>query len=484
MSDRKRRIEDLLETGSRPEPPPDLLDSIRREIPDQIGSGEARRSFSGAWLVAAALLLIAGGGWLTSMLLRAPDHRTVIDGGFPAEKAARPADMAPPATAPPEIVDSAAIQREQTASEEIGSTRLRSEFEGALRTAPPPRPMVADVTSGAAVEADREDSATSRSLFAPEPSAALGARPVAAAPAPPPPTVAETRDEVRPAGAALATAADQSETATAKVSGGMPAATRAQRGELVPVQSRLDEATFAEQETERQTSWETIREHLEQGELPPPETVDVDALISRFDYGDQPPRRSWTVSLFVEGGAARFDPARRKMVRIGLRAAAARGPVATEAMLQVEFDPEVVSLYRRVGTDVERQPGDETATIEIGAIDSETALSWLFEVHLLPDTRLDQIVATATLSYLPPDRDTPLELARSLNVGHVGRHTSSRPLRTAALAGAWAELLAGIQPDISLADLSREASDLSRMQGEAAELASLVLDTVRIIGRR
>jgi hypothetical protein len=485
MSDRKSRVEDLLAPASLPKPPPDLLGAIQREIPDQIGSGETRRSFRGAWLVAAALLLVAGGGWLTSVLLRAPDHRTVTDGGvFSAEKAGEPLGRTMRETAPPEIAESAAIEWDRTADEGVGSTGLRSELEGPVSPAPPPRPMVAEVSSAA--EPVREDFEASPSPFAPETSFASGTTTVAAAAAPPPPAVAEIDRDARPGSEALAADAEESvvQAATAKVAGGRAAATRAYRGEIDAVQPLEDAVPAVEPEPEPRTSWETIREHLGQGALPPPEAVDVDALISRFDYGDRPPRRSGTVSLFVEGGAAGLDPGRRKIVRVGLRAAPARGAVATEAMLQIDFNPEVVSLYRRIGTDVERQPGDEPATIEIGAIDSDEALSWLFEVHLLPDVRLDHVVTTASLSYLPPDGDAPLQLARSLNVGHVGRHTSSRSLRTAALAGAWAELLAGIQPDISLADLSREASDLRRMRGEPGELAGLVLETVRIIGRR
>jgi hypothetical protein len=483
MSERKSRIEELLEPRKRPEPPPDLLDSIRGEIPDRIGSGETRRRFSGAWLAAAVVVLVAGGGWLTVTLLRAPDHRTVADGSL-AVRQSETFEAAPPATEPTateeDFVESG---REQQASTREVRGRVAGEFEEPLRAEPPPAPVIAQSVPRPAAESAREDSDLSFPGFSPEPPPPPPVAPPAAPGAPPPPPA---RDRVRVASEEslrVGAQEDAADVATAKVARETAvAATVSAREAAEPARPAREEAV-AEPERDPATSWDAIREHLERGTLPPAEMVDPDEIISRFDYGDRPPRRSRAVSLFVEGGAARIDPIRRKTVRVGIRSAAGlRGPAATEASLLVDFDPDVVALYRRIGTDAERRPGEETESVEIGEIGPDRSHSWLFEVHLLPDTRLDQVMATARLSYLPPKGEVT-EIVHNLNVGHVGRHTSSQSVRTAALAGAWAELLAGIGPEISLADLTREAEDLSRLRGEPAELARLVLDTVRIIGR-
>jgi hypothetical protein len=400
--------------------------------------------------------------------------------------------MAPAATEPPaREEDFGGTGREQETSTREVRTGVAEEFEGALRSEPPPPPVIAQATPRPAVEVDREDLALSTSSFSPEkPPPPAGAPAVPSAPPPPPASTESWESERVAREETFRTGAheDAGEGAAAKVSeetAVAAVATRRSVGEAVESTIVLREEAPAEPERDHATSWGTIRGHLERGVLPPPEIVDLDELISRFDYGDRLPRRSGSVSLFVEGGAARVDPIRRKMVRVGIRSVAELGePAATRAMLLVDFDPDVVALYRRIGTDAERRPGEEPELIEIGEIGSDTARSWLFAVYLLPDTRLDQEVATARLSYVPPRGDVPLQIVHNLNIGHVGRHTSSQSVRTAALAGAWAELLAGIRPEISLADLTREAEDLGRLGGESAELARLVLDTVRIIGRR
>jgi hypothetical protein len=488
MSERKSRIEELLEPRTRPEPPPDLLDSIRQEIPERIGSGETRRRFRGAWLVAAVVVLVAGGGWLTVTLLRAPDHRTVADGSL-AVRQSETFELAPAATEPAAPAeDFVEPGREQQTSTREVPARVADEFEEPLRAEPPPAPVIAQAAPRPAAESPREDSDLSFPGFSPEPPPPPPVvAPAAPGAPPPPPAPAETRDRVRVASEEslrVGAQEDAADVATAKVARETAVAATVSAPEAAEKPRPDRSEAVAEPERDHAPSWDAIREHLERGELPPAEVVDPDELISRFDYGDSRPRRSRAVSLFIEGGAARIDPIRRKTVRVGIRSAAGlRGPAATEATLLVDFDPDVVALYRRIGTDSERRPGEEAEPIEIGEIGSDRSHSWLFEVHLLPDTRLDQVMATARLRYLPPKGDVPTQIVHNLNVGHVGRHTSSRSVRTAALAGAWAELLAGIRPEISLADLTREAEDLSRLGGEPAELARLVRDTVRIIGR-
>ncbi|MDX1582905.1 MAG: hypothetical protein R3338_04820 [Thermoanaerobaculia bacterium] len=220
--------------------------------------------------------------------------------------------------------------------------------------------------------------------------------------------------------------------------------------------------------------YEEIHEMILDGELPDPEGVRVDTVVSHFDYGDRPPWRRGMVSVFMEGGAAPFSPTRWRTVRIGVRARESESPIASNARITLELDPDTVTLFRRIGDlSIQRVTEDSPVVIDIGRIPSDFSASWLLEVKLNPDVHLDQMIARTTLEYESDGRKG--EIDRVLRVGHVARtwRTSSSSLQLAILAGVWAEILTGERSGAIL-DLTYLANQLRAGSEEARGLVRLI----------
>ncbi|MEZ5332364.1 MAG: hypothetical protein R2991_10005 [Thermoanaerobaculia bacterium] len=90
-----REIEERLTAGPKPVPPPDLLESIVDEIPEDLGAGAGDRGSSTPWWkLAAAVVLLVGGGLLARQMMRETSTVTEFVEGDSKTRGIREDDVA------------------------------------------------------------------------------------------------------------------------------------------------------------------------------------------------------------------------------------------------------------------------------------------------------------------------------------------------------------------------------------------------------
>ncbi len=153
--------------------------------------------------------------------------------------------------------------------------------------------------------------------------------------------------------------------------------------------------------------------------------------------------------------------------------------VAEDAKVQVEFDPGTVERWRLLGyanrAVADRDfRADRIDAGEVGAGESATAL---YEVRLRREARGSDRVATLRLRWKSVDSREVRELAQDLRVRELGRDLgrASRDLRVAALAGLFAERLAGTPAgrEIPWRELTRLAEALAEDDARDSDVRSL-----------
>lgn len=471
MDDRERRLGDALRKGPAPSPPPGLNQAIKDEIPEVIPSASGSLTTRGQWwAIAAALVMMVGAGWLalnligsdptSSTTMIADRPRTVGDEALPSPTAeSRKAEEAVTPKMVPQAPAEATMDRDETAVAEIQPSLGNSaDVAGNERFAPaPPQPPA--VASPPPPSLGRQERARPQEdrVETPSPPTAVA---IAESAAPEPQRSAASRDQAPVAGSIT-------------VEGFAPAT------ELLQKQMLADQSPPA-------LAYEEIRDSILDGRLPARESVDVDALINHFDYGDRPPWRRGNVSVLLEGGAASFLPSHWRTVRVGIRSTRGLETIGRDATVVVRFDPASVALYRPVGTStIHHADREPSFTIPLGDLPPDYAHSWLFEVKFLTEIGLDQTVAAATLEY-DASGDRAVQIERDLRVGHVAStwSSSSPTLRTATLVGAWAESLSGISHGIDPVELLHHARELATAPDadeSVAELTDMIDQTVRLL---
>ena len=248
------------------------------------------------------------------------------------------------------------------------------------------------------------------------------------------------------------------------------------------------------------------RRSLAAGRLPPPGAVRVEDFVSSFSYGDEPPVRD-DFAVRAEGAPTPFAPdAGTRLLRFNIRGWEARTEkkaaetpqtVARDARARVEFNPEVVSRWRLVGSEDraaltrEKLGGDIGPAGQVGAGQSVTAL---YEVHLKPGVSGSQTIATLHLRFRAADGGGARETTRDLRVADLAPSWEKAPpgLRLASLAAELAEVLRGSTgaKNAGLDDLLRRARQLSAelakspQAAEAVDLVRMVEETVRLKRQR
>lgn len=484
MSDREQRIADALRNAPRQDPPTGLNRRIKEEIPEVIvpAGGRATRGWQG-WLVAAALVVMVGAAWLAVRLM-APEsgvpvtriaeadlkpssrQKDAVAEDFLAEEPA-PEDATEPlnqSAASAEPARSSPEQRFEPSPEQKRAQRLDIE-SGAVASPPPaPAPASPPAETMRKEEPSREEAQTARRR---NQTTAIGAV-----------TAPAAADAVAKSSSAPAFRIEEREQDQQVDEDALELA-------IAPTADELG-VHFSDGER-RRSEFDELRDTIFGGSLPPPGSIDVEAVIHHFDYGDKPPWRRGRVSLFIEGGAAPFSSSRWRTVRVGIRSAPAESIITENAVLEIGFDPGGAQFYRRFGQrEIHRTADEPSATIEIGRIPPDDSQTWLFEVSLSPEARLDQTVAMATLRFETPDGSEVVR-DRSLDVGHISRtwNMTSSSLQLAAVAGTWAELLANPRSKINRIDLGQRAAALSdrKTDPEVLELTRLIEETVRLMNR-
>lgn len=413
MSRTDRQLARLLRAEEPPEPPPELLETLRRDIPQlppapRYPKGKVEelhpRPFLG-WMAAAASVVMALGASMLALRVAreapppgetaavvAPQESAVAQaipepGAAPAVPAAEP--EAPSVEIAPQVGDMRADRDGAQALE-----RLRAAAPVLPPAAePPPEAEEFGAAGFRAVEEtseDREGAEEGRAAVTSEPplldsrrqetASSVAADELARVPS--------SADSPAPAGAVRgerslrleareeADAAPGVETRRAGDAPARPAAKVAPPPSAAAPQSALGGVVaggvvhraaadrLAETGSDRLStfsldvgtgSYEAVRRHLEAGRMPPAEAVRIEEIVNAFAPRDPAPAAG-DLAIHAEGAPSPWARgAATHLLRVAVRARDARPGeprpvvVADAARAQVEFDPRWVSRWRLVG---------------------------------------------------------------------------------------------------------------------------------------
>ena len=159
--------------------------------------------------------------------------------------------------------------------------------------------------------------------------------------------------------------------------------------------------------------------------------------------------------------------------------------IATDAKVQVEFEPSVVSRWRLLGYE-NRDIADEKFrddTVDAGEIGAGHSVTALYEIKLKDDAPRHGAAATLHLRYKSKETGRVVELEHDLRLSDVAGSWDAAPrgLKLASLVAEFAELLKGNYwaKDGDLAEVLRRARGLATDE-RTAELVSLVEKAERL----
>lgn len=163
--------------------------------------------------------------------------------------------------------------------------------------------------------------------------------------------------------------------------------------------------------------------------------------------------------------------------------------IAMDAKVQVDFNPEVVALYRLLGfenraiEDTEFRAETPKEAGEIGAGHNVTAM---YEVKLHPDA--EGTVATVYLRWTDPDTKETIEIDKAFSTAESGESFAKAPPRFQwdVIVGEFAEILRGSPwaEGSTLAGVLEEAQRVARLLPEDEEVAASVEMIRRAVGAR
>lgn len=509
MRDVERRLKD---TPSG-EPPADLLERLRAEIPPRLELApepprSTARRLTPPWLRAAAVVVLALGGawllWRLSVPVLAP--QSSVDEAPGAAEIARPAFGPGDArgAADAAAADEGVAHEEPPGDGEPDASETRGVSGGGGAS------DAKQSTSGG-VPADR------RAELEPERSQALVEDPSAAREGT---AVADEQAELAEEAAVVGQASKAEGSArSAGVAGAgrsplaSPPATpavaappsRVEAGNLAPLAAESAVSAFVETRDDRRStfalhagtgSWDLVRASLRRGELPPAAAVRVEEVVNALDDGGPPPEQGEAFRVTAEGAPSPFAlRAGDRLLRFGIRArtTGTAGPVAEEARVQVDFDPRVVASWRLLGyenRDLEDHRYRHEAEVDAGEIGVGHAVTALYEVRLVGEPPPGRALAHLELRYRVPGSDRFSEIERTLRVADLAPTWEEAPpsLRLAAIAAELAEQLRGGEwtEGTDLADVAaRAVAVAAERPGDerAAELADLAARAARLARR-
>jgi Ca-activated chloride channel family protein len=163
--------------------------------------------------------------------------------------------------------------------------------------------------------------------------------------------------------------------------------------------------------------------------------------------------------------------------------------IATDAKVQVEFEPSVVARWRLLGYE-NRDIADEKFrddTVDAGEIGAGHSVTAVYEIKLKEDAPRRGTAATLRLRYRSKETGRVVELEHDLRLSDFAATWDSAPrgLKLASLVAEFAEVLKGNYwaKDGDLGEVLRRARALSA-DGRTAELVSLVEKAGRLKARK
>jgi uncharacterized protein YegL len=378
MNNSHEELKRRLASMEAPEPPADLLDRIRGEIPEELPVAPPTRRFgfpAAAMRIAASLILVIGAAWFAVRYAGsektdiAPAGDSVVTGG-PASP------VGPPPAPRPAGEGEQMVLRGEGAAE--GERPPAGYADAAGIDAVPP------VAFGAPPSVRREAVSPAAKSEAAAPSSDAIAVTAAPFPPPPAPPAPAPREQIQKSVASAAVAHESAarsprrqETAErgmesdarSRVVGGVIGQRIMQPGIApapLPRPSTGGTAEpngrpwgdvffrpyganpFVDTEDDRfstfgidvdTASYAIVRRYLRDGHLPPPEAVRAEEIVNYFDYGDRAPARG-DFALYAEAAPSPFPPGERyAVVRFGIAARevsrAARRPAVLTFVVDV-----------------------------------------------------------------------------------------------------------------------------------------------------
>jgi Ca-activated chloride channel family protein len=166
--------------------------------------------------------------------------------------------------------------------------------------------------------------------------------------------------------------------------------------------------------------------------------------------------------------------------------------IATDAKVQVEFEPSVVARWRLLGYE-NRDIADEKFrddTVDAGEIGAGHSVTAVYEIKLKDDAARRGTAATLRLRYRSKETGRVVELEHELRLSDVAVTWDSAPrgLKLASLVAEFAEILKGNYwaKDADVAEVLSRARQVSSEfgDGRTAELVSLVEKAGRFKARK
>jgi hypothetical protein len=467
-SNRKADLQRKLSMASVPKPPAGLSERIKQDIPEFLRTEPERQRFSKLlsvnMRVAASILLLVSSTYLCLHILSRASSDRHSEPMAMASQAAKSIAVPNiiPNVAPPEPrqrviapnVPPAAPQRAANIAPPVSMAEqiaLHRELPSEKKELERDEDRKDGVVGGKLEERAKDDTTT---VVAEAPTVTTDAL------APKPAPVAEPSPTFRDAPAAGAPIAMMQKTSRAEIvrSASAGSLDLAARNSIFGVSVNGN-------------AFEQVKSAIERGEHP--SHVDVQALVNYFaGAAARPPRE---VSLEVEGSPAPTNAEQTVFIRYTVDTArddvapnASVPPIATNARMEVEFDPRAVASYRRIG-------GDESPTAFESSLLKNVSVTSLYVVQLRPTVTRRMPLATITLHYKNVTSGRERGITRQLRVGDVTQpwSESSRRHRLASLGAVWGEQL---QSSTSGADVARRAEELAKQEPKdlrAKELAAL-----------
>jgi len=496
-SKRKADLQRKLSMVSVPKPPAGLADRIKNDIPEYLGTKRERERFTKSIafdlrVAASVILLVASTVFCLQLFMHSSPESAMNEKRMAASspiaelaRADKKSDVLSNATPPPlrqpVIAPNAPpMTREPVANiapppsiaERIVLHRNVSETTVAAPPPPPPAPAESapvwtfadNAVAGNAIAADARDEKKLekekdfvRTLKANEPVAetvvvTASAPAVAPAPVPLPTAMGAMTDRI----VAAKTQATSMEVVRSAQAADLDLAARDSVFGI-----SVNDGAFGR-----------VKDAIERGERPA--NVDVEGLVNYFaGPASRSPRE---VSLEVEGSPAPVNEGERTVfVRYTVDTArdefahASVPPIATNAHVEIEFDPRAVASYRRVG-------GEPKTDLFEPSLLKNVSVTALYAVTLKSNVTNLTPLATITLHYNSVTNGRVRLQTRTLRVGDVARPwaRASRRHRLASLGAVWGEKMKLSSP--SGADVVRRAEELSKQEPtdeRAKELATL-----------
>jgi hypothetical protein len=496
---RKAELQRKLSLRSVPRPPDDLLERIKADIPNYLTVEAERQRFSrsiGFHLKIAASVLILVTSLLGVLFLFAP-------GEVERAKSASPMAMqrGASADAAPQTVDTVQVEIAQETATTAGSAAPAMNAapvmqladadvaaSGRLSAAPAsPRRELAfsDVGPDMMVNAMTTEPAATGSVEggvaggtaggviggvvggtvrAPQSVVAEAAPPPAAAPEPPlaapvPP----------PPSAGVEETARQRAAATTTVTASAPSIVSYAYASSFDLHPKSVFGLSIDPEVFRR-----IKNTIERGGRVPPSSVNVEALVNYFAGAPERRVRSG-VRMEVEGSPAPVEAeGNRGVVRVSIDTAAVAvmeggsvPPIAKDAKLEIEFNPDAVSDFKAIGDNFTSTP--ESVLLH------NLSVTGLYAVDLHAPLKARDVVATIRLHYRNVSDNKKQSIVRVLHGSDFAKQwtNSSRRHRLASLGALWGESLRSTQGGTAVARRAEELASDEPDSERARELAAV-----------